>query len=172
MKKSNVRSNANYYMHTSNALAPDYLPEEPEYRPSPKKGKVKVKKKHFVIASIPGLARVLLVFALALSLVGQYIYIQGLGYELNKTKNELTAICNNNEKLKEQSAALGDLKAVEAKAIYNLGMIKPENNVTYMPQSALEEAVALEEEEAQDTEVEDADFIEKTIVNVKEILRF
>ena len=77
---------------------------------------------------------------MGVALVAQYAYINSLGYTLNRSQEDLTAILTENERLKQEYAALGNLQVIEDYAINNLGMVKPEGNVAYIPNRASESA--------------------------------
>ncbi len=136
-KKQYQQMSSGYYMHTANAVARDYVYEEETQKQVQKKTVVKHR---------PTLRRnvstLLIVFLLGMSLVVQYAYIQNLGIEVSQTKSELKAVQESNEKMRKQIAALGELQNVEAIAIYNMGMHKPETGeIIYLPQTSSETAV-------------------------------
>ena len=129
-----------YYMYTANAVARDYQYEE-EQRPQKVK-KVKVKSRPVLAQHI---STVLIVFLLGLSLVGQYTIVQSLGYQVSQTRTELKTVQEQNEKIKKQIAAMGELQNVEAIAINNMGMHKPnEWEIIYLPQQTAQTANAEE----------------------------
>lgn len=138
LKRSTARAN-NYYMYTANAVAPDYRWEEEweEERPVQQASKVRKKpQKHFMQLLGPNLLTLSLIFMMALASVGQHVYIQNISHNINQSREELKAVSSENEKLKKQVAALGELQTIEAYAINNMGMIKPEeDSVLYLPQS-------------------------------------
>ncbi len=143
-RKQYQQMSSGYYMHTANAVARDYIYEE-----EPQK---KVQKKT-VVKRPTNLARqvstLLIVFFLGMSLVVQYAYIQNLGYEVSQAKTELKNVQEQNEKMKKQIAALGELQNVEAVAIYNMGMHKPESGeIIYLPHTAQTTAEAAAEDSA------------------------
>ena len=134
-------------MSTANALAPDYYEEQRE-APRPKPAQPKrpvsnnrtVPKKTFLAWTMPNIIKMLAVFIMGVALVAQYAYINSLGYTLNRSQEDLTAILTENERLKQEYAALGNLQVIEDYAINNLGMVKPEGNVAYIPNRASESA--------------------------------
>lgn len=133
LKRSSVRTNNQYYMYTANAVAPDYQWEyEEKFQPvSQKQQEVKKKQKpkqHFLQALAPNLVMLMMIFGLGLATVGQYVYIQNISYNINQSKEELKVVTTENEKLKKQVAALGDLQAIEAYAMNNIGMVKATSN--------------------------------------------
>lgn len=131
LKRSSVRTNNQYYMYTANAVAPDYQWEiENEYKPQTR-AKQEVKKsakEQFLQLVVPNLVMLLLVFGMGLTAVGQYVYIQNVSYNINQSKEELRIVAAENEKLKKQVAALGELETIEAYAINNMGMVKATHN--------------------------------------------
>ena len=87
-------------------------------------------------SSLRVVSLMLAVFLLGMVLVVQYAYIQNLGYEVNQAKTELKTVQEQNEKMKKQIATLGELQNVEAVAINNMGMHKPESwEIIYLPQT-------------------------------------
>ena len=143
-RKHYQEQSSGYYMYSANAVARDYIYEE-----EPQK---QVQKK-IVVKRRPALAQhistLLVVFLLGMSLVVQYAYIQNLGFEVSQAKTELKAVQEENEKIKKQIAALGELQNVEAVAVYNMGMHKPEaGEVIYLPQVTPAAAEAEGEEQA------------------------
>lgn len=120
---------ADYYMYTANAVAEPY---EEEALPA---AKPKTKPKHRARGSLlRNLSALLIVFLLGLALVAQYAYIQNLGYQVGQSKAELQQVEEQNEKLRRQISAAGELQAVEAYAIYTMGMHKPgEGEILYLP---------------------------------------
>lgn len=153
-----------YYMHTANALAPDYYEQEEVVSRPQKQRQVQnrpqeqpkaVKKKHFLALIIPNLSKIAIVFVMGVLLVAQYVYINSLGYSINQAQNDLTVILAENERLKQEYARLGNLETIEDYATVNLGMVRPENNVVYLserstnssaPASTSEESVPKTEE--------------------------
>ena len=134
-------------MSTANALAPDYYEEQREApRPNPAQptrpvsNNRTVPKKTFLALTMPNIIKMLAVFIMGVALVAQYAYINSLGYTLNRSQEDLTAILTENERLKQEYAALGNLQVIEDYAINNLGMVKPEGNVAYIPNRASESA--------------------------------
>ena len=120
----------NYYMYTANAVARDYRYEEEVMRPAQKKKK---KAKHPALAQ--HISTLFVVFLLGMALVVQYTYIQNLGYQISQSKNELKTVQDENEKIKKQIAAMGELQNVENIAVNNMGMHKPnEWEIIYLPQ--------------------------------------
>ena len=138
--RDNYNSNRNryqeqssgYYMYTANAVARDYIYEEEPQKQVQKKTSVK---RRPVLSH--HISTLLAVFLLGMVLVVQYAYIQNLGYEVNQAKTELKTVQEQNEKMKKQIATLGELQNVEAVAINNMGMHKPESwEIIYLPQTA------------------------------------
>lgn len=130
-RKQYQSGSSDYYMYTSNAVARDYWEEE-----APKKQvrKKNTKTNQRVLAQ--HISTLLVVFLLSIALVVQYTYIQNLGYEINQTKTELKKVQDQNEKMKQQIASLGTLQNVEAIAINQMGMHKPQNwEIIYLPQA-------------------------------------
>ena len=120
----------NYYMYTANAVARDYRYEEEVMRPAQKKKK---KAKHPALEQ--HISTLFVVFLLGMALVVQYTYIQNLGYQISQSKNELKTVQDENEKIKKQIAAMGELQNVENIAVNNMGMHKPnEWEIIYLPQ--------------------------------------
>lgn len=120
----------NYYMYTANAVARDYRYED-EMTHSPQKKKKKAKRP--VLAQ--HISTLFVVFLLGMALVVQYTYIQNLGYQISQSKNELKTVQDENEKIKKQIAAMGELQNVENIAVNNMGMHKPnEWEIIYLPQ--------------------------------------
>lgn len=129
-RKQYQEMSSGYYMYSANAVARDYSYEEEPQRQAHKKTVVK---RRPVLAQ--HISTLLVVFLLGMSLVVQYAYIQNLGIEVSQTKTELKTVQEENEKMKKQIAALGELQNVEAVAVYNMGMHKPEaGEVIYLPQ--------------------------------------
>ena len=146
MKKEADPSYSRYYMHTANALAPEFEEEvvqKPQVTVRPQK-----KSKPFLAMTLPNVMRLVCAFVLALTLVGQYIYIQGLGYQIIQSKEQLDSVLAQNERLKQEYAAASSLESIEMYAINNLGMIQPGENVAYLPErtsnGALEEVQTAE----------------------------
>lgn len=144
MKKASVQYNSRqYYMHTANALAPEYYEQEevtkrPQKRPQvqnkPKAQPKAVPRKHFLALTMPSLSKIAIVFVMGVLLVAQYAYINSLGYSISQAQDDLTVILAENERLKQEYAQLGNLEAIEAYATVNLGMVRPEENVAYLPE--------------------------------------
>ena len=130
MKKANT-SYSRYYMHTANALEPEY--EEVVVAPKPKVRKSK-RPQPFLAVTLPNLLRLLCAFVLGMALVGQYIYIQGLGYEVSQSKAALDSVLAQNERLKQEYAQASSLDTIESYAINSMGMVPPEDNVAYLPE--------------------------------------
>ena len=131
MKKADP-SYSRYYMHSANALAPEFE-EEVVVRPQTAvrpQNKTKPAAK-LTLANVMHLA---CAFVLAMALVGQYIYIQGLGYEVSQSKNELDSVLAQNERLKQEYASASSLESIETYAIGSLGMVQPGENVAYLPE--------------------------------------
>ncbi len=123
---------SNYYMHTANAVARDYVYEE-EVKKTPQKQKQVVEKRRVPVAKY--IVALVLVCLMGLSLVMQNTVIQDLGYKVSKVQTELRSVNDANEKIRKQIAVLGELKTVEAIAIYNLGMRKPvDGDIIYLPE--------------------------------------
>ena len=144
---------SDYYMYTANAVARDYVYEEETQQQVRKKTKV-VRRP----ALAQHLSTLLVVFLLGMALVVQYAYIQNLGYEVSQAKTELKTVQEQNEKIKKQIASMGELQHVEAVAVYNMGMHKPDNTeVIFLPQQTAaretEEEPALEQAAEQVKEV-------------------
>ena len=78
MKKADP-SYSRYYMHSANALAPEFE-EEVVVRPQTVVRPQKKTKPHLKL-TVANVLHLACAFVLAMALVGQYIYIQGLGYE-------------------------------------------------------------------------------------------
>lgn len=137
-KKQYTNLSSSYYMPTANAVAHEYQYETEPQKVLQKTKKNSGKRRATLAQYIPTL---LVVFLLAIALVGQYAYIQNLGYQVTQSKEELKTIQGQNEKLKKQIAALGELQTVEAVAINNMGMRKPTaNEIIYLPaESAAEQ---------------------------------
>lgn len=132
-------------MSTANALVPDYYEEQreaPRSKPAQPKRPVSnnrtIPKKTFLALTMPNIIKMLAVFIMGVALVAQYAYINSLGYTLNRSQEDLTAILTENERLKQEYAALGNLQVIEDYAVNNLGMVKPEGNVAYIPNRASE----------------------------------
>lgn len=135
-----------YYMYTANAVAREYQYEE-EQRPVQKVKKTKVKRSPVLAQHI---STVFIVFLLGLALVGQYTIVQSLGYQVSQSKTELKTVQEQNEKIKKQIAAMGELQNVEAVAINNMGMHKPnEWEIIYLPQQTAPTANAEETDAAE-----------------------
>jgi len=127
LKRSSARTSNQYYMYTANAVAPDYQWEvEDEYKSVSSKKQVvkKSPKPNFLQTIVPNLVMLLVLFGMGLTTVGQYVYIQNISYNINQSKEELKVVTTENEKLKKQVAALGELETIEAYAINNMGMVK------------------------------------------------
>ena len=91
------------------------------------------KAKHPALAQ--HISTLFVVFLLGMALVVQYTYIQNLGYQISQSKNELKTVQDENEKIKKQIAAMGELQNVENIAVNNMGMHKPnEWEIIYLPQ--------------------------------------
>lgn len=141
MKKADP-SYSRYYMHSANALAPEYEEEvvvKPQVTVRPQK-----KAKPFLSITLPEVMHLACAFVLAMALVGQYIYIQGLGYDVSQSKVELDGVLAQNERLKQEFASASSLESIENYAVNSLGMIQPGDNVAYLPkreQGAIEDEV-------------------------------
>ena len=141
MKKADP-SYSRYYMHSANALAPEYEEEvvvKPQTVVRPQK-----KTKPFLSMTLPEVMHLACAFVLAMALVGQYIYIQGLGYDVSQSKIELDGVLAQNERLKQEYASASSLESIENYAVNSLGMIQPGDNVAYLPQreqSAIENKI-------------------------------
>lgn len=145
-KKQYREISQGYYMYTANAVAHDYQYEEESQHSAQKTHRKSVKSRPVLAQHISTL---LVVFLMGLVLVGQYAYIQNLGYQVSQSKAELKAVQDQNEKIKKQIAAMGDLQNVEAVAVNNMGMHKPaEWEIIYLPQTNKEETNAPEQQEA------------------------
>ncbi len=94
-------------MYTANAVARDYRYED-EMTHSPQKKKKKAKRP--VLAQ--HISTLFVVFLLGMALVVQYTYIQNLGYQISQSKNELKTVQDENEKIKKQIAAMGELISI------------------------------------------------------------
>lgn len=151
-----------YYMSTSNAVARDYWYEE-EAKPAVKK--VRKPKNHNKVVLLHHVTTLLIVFLLGMALVGEYAYIQNLGYQVSQSRNELKTLQEQNEKIKKQIAMMGDLQTVEAIAINNMGMHKPEDwEIIYLPaKSAASDQTETEAEAGQAT-------VDEAVDRVKEVL--
>lgn len=146
---------SDYYMYSANAVAREYQYEE-EVRPVQKTVK-KQAKRHLALTQ--HFSTILIVFLLGLALVCEYTVVQGLGYQVSQTKSELKTVQEQNEKLKKQIATLGELQNVEAIAMSNMGMRKPEDwEVIYLPQGAPAESE------------EEANGLDKAVEQVKEVI--
>ena len=136
-------------MHSANALAPEFE-EEVVVRPQTvvrpqKKTKPAAK---MTLANVMHLA---CAFVLAMALVGQYIYIQGLGYEVSQSKNELDSVLAQNERLKQEYASASSLESIETYAVSSLGMVQPGENVAYLPERQPESTAGEVQEAAEET---------------------
>jgi len=151
-----------YYMSTSNAVARDYWYEE-EAKPAVKK--VRKPKNHNKVVLLHHVTTLLIVFLLGMALVGEYAYIQNLGYQVSQSRNELKTLQEQNEKIKKQIAMMGDLQTVEAIAINNMGMHKPEDwEIIYLPaKSAASDQTETGAEAGQAT-------VDEAVDRVKEVL--
>ena len=128
-RKQYQELSSGYYMYSANAVARDYIYEEEPQKQVQRKTVVKRRP-----ALAQHISTLLVVFLLGMSLVVQYAYIQNLGFEVSQAKTELKAVQEENEKIKKQIAALGELQNVEAVAVYNMGMHKPTaGEVIYLP---------------------------------------
>lgn len=133
-----------YYMYTANAVARDYQYEE-ELQPAKKVQKAKVKSRPALAQHI---STIFIVFLLGMALVGEYTVVQNLGYQVSQSKSELKGVLDQNEKLKKQIATMSELQNIEAIAINNMGMHKPNDwEIIYLPQTE-PQAAAAEEDEA------------------------
>ena len=131
LKRSSVRTGNQYYMYTANAVAPDYQWEvEQEYKPVTRERQEvkKSAKEQFLQMVAPNVIMLLMLFGMGLIAVGQYVYIQNISYNINQSREELRIVATENEKLKKQVAALGELETIEAYAINNMGMVKATHN--------------------------------------------
>lgn len=156
-KKQYRDSSSGYYMHTANAVARDYQYEE-ELQPVVQK--IHKQKRKTTPALAQHISTLFVVFLLGIVLVGQYAYIQNLGYQVSQTKSELKTIQDQNEKIKKQIASMGELQTVEVSAINNMGMHKPENwEVIYLPKKSTEEQPAEEQGK-----------VDQTVDKVKDVL--
>lgn len=132
-----------YYMYTANAVARDYQYEE-ELQPAKKVQKPKVKSRPALAQHI---STIFIVFLLGMALVGEYTVMQNLGYQVSQSKTELKAVLDQNEKIKKQIAAMGELQNIEAIAINNMGMHKPnEWEIIYLQQEGTQTAAAEEDD--------------------------
>lgn len=128
--KKSYRSQSSYYMPGANAVAPEYYEADlyEEQSALTKEVKQQKKVKHIIAGNIKVLAAI---FVLATLVVGQYVYIAGLGYNLVREENQLNAVLSSNEKLKQEYANLNDLSTIENYAVNNLGMIKADASMVY-----------------------------------------
>lgn len=156
-RKQYTNLSSSYYMPTANAVAHDYQYEEEAQKAVPKTQKTTVKKRATLAQYIPTL---LIVFLLGFVLVAQYAYIQNLGYQVSQSKDELKVVQDQNEKLKKQIAALGELQTVENVAINNMGMRKPNSN----------EIIYLSAPSATAEQQETTDAVGETVDKVKSVL--
>lgn len=130
MKKADP-SYSRYYMHSANALAPEFE-EEVVVRPQTVARPQKKTKPHLKI-TLSDVTHLACAFVLAMALVGQYIYIQGLGYDVSQSKAELDGVLAQNERLKQEYASASSLESIETYAVSSLGMVQPGENVAYLP---------------------------------------
>ena len=145
--KNTYRSQSSYYMHGANAVLPEYYEGDLYENQNTVEKTVKKKKiKHALSENIKLLA---VIFVLATLVVGQYVYIAGLGYNIVREENNLNAVLSNNEKLKQEYANLNDLSAIESYAVNNLGMVKPTASMVYAA-SVTDEAQAAQEAAAEE----------------------
>lgn len=150
--KNTYRSQRSYYMPGANAVAPEYdetdLYEEYNQPTETIKSQKKIKLKFKNLIS-ENMKVFVTVFALATLVVGQYVYIAGLGYNIVREENSLNAILNSNEKLKQEYANLNDLSNIESYAVNNLGMVKASTSMVYVA-ATLEDEMSAESNETQD----------------------
>ena len=152
MKKADP-SYSRYYMHSANALAPEFE-EEVVVRPQTVVRPQKKTKPHLKL-TVANVLHLACAFVLAMALVGQYIYIQGLGYEVSQSKAELDSVLSQNERLKQEYATASSLESIEMYAVSSLGMVQPGDNVAYLPErqqgAAADEVHEASEETVQKT---------------------
>ena len=141
--KSSYQNYAPDYMYTSNALQEEYNPyiEQPVANTKRKKKKVKPKTVDW-LHYVPTLV---MIFALGVTLVMTSAYKQELAVEVSHAKEEVKTIEMKNGKIEKQIALTGELRNVEAIAIYNMEMRPPaETEIIYLPPR--EEKVQSEDE--------------------------
>ena len=133
-----------YYTSGANAVAREYYEQNDSININEEKYTASSKKKIKVIIN-ENLKLFTVAFLLASLVVAQYVYIAGMGYNIVREENELNAVLNNNEKLKQQYAYLGDLATVEAYAVNNLGMVKAQASMAYVSSAESENNAAVDE---------------------------
>lgn len=144
MKKANDPSYHRYYMPSANAVAPD-LEEDYLAQPQPSVRPQASVSKRFWAVAIPNVWPMFCAFILAFLLVGQYIYIQNLGYAVSRAQNELDSVLAQNERLKQDYAAASSLDGIEVYALGTLGMIEPANSdVLYLSKRQQDNALQAE----------------------------
>lgn len=126
-----------YYMYTANAVAREYWPEYDKEQEQAQKQQVrKAPRKKKAPSILPNLKALAIIFVMGLGLVGQYVYIQNLGYHVSQSRAELKVVLADNEKMKQQFASLSELQTIEAYAVNQLGMVKPDGeDVLYLPKN-------------------------------------
>lgn len=130
--KAPSRSYTPNYMYTSNALQEEYNPftEEPVANTKKKARKTRQKTINW-IRYIPTL---IVIFALGVTLVMTSAYKQELGVQVSHAKDEVKQVEMQNGKIEKQIALTGELRNVEAIAIYNMDMRPPsETEIIYLP---------------------------------------
>ena len=133
-----------YYTAGANAVAREYYEQNDSININEENYTANSKKKIKLIIN-ENLKLFTVAFLLAALVVGQYVYIAGMGYNIVKQENELNAVLNNNEKLKQQYAYLGDLATVEAYAVNNLGMVKAQDSMAYVSSAETDNNATVEE---------------------------
>ena len=131
--KNTYRSQSNYYMSGSSAVLPEYY-DNTLYE-SNNTATETVKKKKIKYALGENIKILAVLFVLATLVVGQYVYIAGLGYNIVREQNNLNAVLGSNEKLKQEYANLNDLSTIENYAVNNLGMVKATASMAYVASS-------------------------------------
>jgi len=146
---------SDFYMYTANAVDPSYIYEEEQQivreKPVQKKQRSSVSR-----AAIKGTV----VFVLAILVVSQYVFIQGLGYSITQKEVELNSIVTANEKLKKEYSSLGELAMVEEYAINTLGMVKADTTMNYV---ATEQVAVQLEESAQGESYSLGNFVNRVL---------
>ena len=141
-----------YYTAGANAVLPEYYEQNDSININRESYTANSKKKIKLIIN-ENLKLFTVAFLLAALVVGQYVYIAGMGYGIVRQENELNQVLNNNEKLKQQYAYLGDLSTVEAYAVNNLGMVKASSSMAYVSSADSQESTQEEEAVQEDSSI-------------------
>lgn len=135
-KKAQSMDMNRYYMSGANATVPDvrYKNALRIKKNHAIKPRVKEEKKTFF--RFPKLSAIAIIFLLGVLVAAQYTAIQTMGYRVSQAQIELDKVAAQNEQLKQEYSALGDLSKIEKKATEDFGMVYPDKVIAYTPSQA------------------------------------